>query len=297
MQHEVGRRLEGAGAIADPEDPRGAAVGLVGPASVLVRGRGGDEVKWPSFEIRMRLNADLRPRDRLAVGVDEASPDQSFAVEGEGSLILCVTGEAPGNRLSAGNARSRAEVVDEDFVRLADSVRRAGLRVVIGADRDGVQPLLEWRLRGVERVGLAEAQRTGHQPRGQCAGQWIAVAREVVSGRARPVDDYLDRLQSGTLISSRDLDGLGSAQFGPRKEGAAILEGGLGDVSEGDADLLCRSERTGRGPSAAIPVIGLGALQTDHEVAPVACWNSGFVPLIVVLSGESRSGAGIGRDG
>lgn len=67
VQREVGRRLEGAGAIADPEDPRGAAVGLVGPAAVLVRGRGSDEVKRPPFKIGVCLDADLSSRDRLAV--------------------------------------------------------------------------------------------------------------------------------------------------------------------------------------------------------------------------------------
>ncbi len=164
MEREVGRGLEGAGAIADPEDPRGAAVGLVGPASVLIRGRGGDEVKRPPFEIGVRLDADLSPGDRLAVGVDQPPADQGFAVEGERSLLLFVAGEACGDRLAAGNARAGAEVVDEHFVRFAGAVRRAGLRVVVGADRDRVQALLERRLRGIEGVGLVEAQRAGHHP-------------------------------------------------------------------------------------------------------------------------------------
>ena len=67
VQREVSRRLKSTGAIADSEDPRGAAVGLVGPAAVLVRGRGGDEVKRPPFEVGVRLDADLSSRNRLSV--------------------------------------------------------------------------------------------------------------------------------------------------------------------------------------------------------------------------------------
>jgi hypothetical protein len=116
VQRKVGRRLEGGGAIADPEDPRGAAVGFVGPAPVLVRGRGGDEVKRSLREVGVRLDADLSSRDRLAVGVDQPPPDQGFAVEGEGSLLLFVAGKARGDRLAAGHARAGTEVVDEHFV-------------------------------------------------------------------------------------------------------------------------------------------------------------------------------------
>jgi hypothetical protein len=80
----------------------------------------------------------------------------------------------------SGYARARAEVIDEDFVVLADAVRGAGLRVIVGADRDQVHALLERRLRGVERVGLAEAQRARHQAGGQRPRQGVAAPRQIV---------------------------------------------------------------------------------------------------------------------
>lgn len=138
VQGQVGGGLERSEAVGDPEGPRRSPAQLERPAAGFIRRRGADQVEGTAGQVGVALEADLGARDRVARRVAQAPADQCTATESNGPLALVVAREAGSDRVTAADRRAGAEVVDQHFLRFAGAVRRSGLRVVVGADRDRV---------------------------------------------------------------------------------------------------------------------------------------------------------------